>query len=228
MPYSSSSASKSIEVLSISISLDCDPKRQKWGGLVRFWGKVLVDGSPPGIEREIILGYWDPDTGVWTELSRGWCDGATGDFGFEEYMSGDWACYKVEFAVQDAETGVMSNSVFVSVYYPTRISISAPDSVVKGSTFTVSGKLEYNDPVYGWKGLGGRTVTVYWNGNVFGSGRTDSEGKYSISGKIDQTGTFTLKAVYGGEGFFAPAKAIMTLIQTGNPRLAYPYLIPWI
>ena len=227
MPYPSVSASRSISVLTIKITLDCDPKRQKWGGSVRFWGKVTVDGGAPGVERELILGYWDPDTGVYRELARGYCDGITGDYGFEEYMSSDWACYKVEFAVKDAETGVMSNSVFVSVYYPTRISISAPSSVIKGQSFTVSGKLEYQDPS-GWKPLGGRTVTVYWNGNVFGSARTGSDGRYSVSGKIDQTGTFTLKAVYGGEGFFQPAKAVMVLVRTGRLDLAMPYLVPWM
>ena len=226
MPYPSAEASKILEVLTISISLECDPKRQKWGGLVRFTGKVLVDGMRPGVERELILGYWDPETGAWTEWSRGWCD-EYGDFGFEEYMKSEWACYKVEFAVQDAETGVMSNSVFVSVYYPTRISISAPDSVIKGSTFTVSGKLEYQDPA-GWKPLAGRTVTVYWNSNVLGTTTTKTDGTYSVSGKIEETGTYTLKAVYGGEGFFAPAKAMILLLRTGNPRLAYPYLIPWL
>jgi len=225
MPYQSVSASRRIEVLGrVSISLDCDPKRQKWGGLVRFWGKVTVGGTPPGVERELVLGYWDPDTGVYRELARGYCDGKTGDYGFEEYMSSDWACYKVEFAVKDVETGTLSNSVFVSVYYPTRISISAPSSVTKGKTFTVTGKLEYQRPD-GWKPLGGRTVTVYWNGNVFGSGRTDSVGVYSISGKIDQVGTFTLKAVYGGEGFFQPARAVLELIR-GRPRLAHAYLVP--
>jgi hypothetical protein len=121
-------------------------------------------------------------------------------------------CNTVSFYAIDTFSGVASNTVSGQVAYPTRISISAPSQVIVGQKFTVSGKLEYQSSSTAWSGLSGKTVSIYYNSTKLADVTTDSGGNYSATVSIPFTGTYTLKAVYAGEGFaFAPAISILGL-----------------
>jgi hypothetical protein len=119
-------------------------------------------------------------------------------------------CGTVRFRAYDLEANILTDPIDGKVAYPTRISISAPDTVPTGQSFTVSGKLEFQDVDGAWKGLANRTVTIYYNGTSLGSTTTGPDGSYSKSVSISTGGTYTLKAVYAGEGFgLAPAISIL-------------------
>jgi len=76
-----------------------------------------------------------------------------------------------------------------------------------------TGKLEYRDRDGVWKGLAGRTVTLYYNGTKIGDVTTGSDGSYSKSARITTPGTYTLKAVYAGEGLALVAEALMKILS---------------
>jgi len=96
--------------------------------------------------------------------------------------------------------------------YPTRLSISAPGKVKANEQFTVSGKLEYQSDEVTWSGLSGSTVSVYYDSTKVGNATTGGDGSYSINVKIPTGGTYTLRAVFAGQGLgLAPAAARLAL-----------------
>jgi hypothetical protein len=112
-------------------------------------------------------------------------------------------CSSISFYAQEKSTGTKSATVSGSVAYPTRISISAPDTVAPGQSFTVSGKLEYQSSSAAWSGLAGRTVSIYYDGTKAADVTTASDGTYSKAVSIPTPGTYTLKAQFAGEGLAA-------------------------
>jgi hypothetical protein len=107
--------------------------------------------------------------------------------------------------------------------YPTRISISVPSPTVPaGFPFTITGKLEAQIASGTWAPMSGRTVSVYYDSTKVGDVVTDGNGNYSINASISTTGTYTLKAVYAGEGF-ATAVAATTISNIGN--IAIPIVL---
>ena len=111
--------------------------------------------------------------------------------------------------------------VRVAVAYPTRISISAPGKVLVNETFTISGKLEYQSEDGVWRPLAGRTVSLYCDGTKIGDVATGSDGSYLRTASIPSPGTYTLKAVYAGEGLgLAPAAAESRLTVPGAGLIA--------
>ena len=223
MPYRSSQASKTITVLTVTVTFDMDKNVASQGEDVRFYGRVTSNGYPePWISVEVYAEH--PDFGKALLVS-----GTTDEDGYYELI------WRVPWTLNDVKIpcktltvyayvpdyDVSSDSKSLKIAYRTRISISAPDRVSPGKTFTVSGKLEYEDSD-GWKPLAGRTVKVYYNGNLIGSDTTDSEGKYSVSGSISSPGTYTLKAVFEGEGLVLPATAVKVMgvtTQLLNPLI---------
>jgi hypothetical protein len=93
----------------------------------------------------------------------------------------------------------------MEILYATRISISAPDQTVAGRSFTVSGKLEYESDTEVWSPLGYRTVSLYCNDTKIADVTTGTDGSYSVAMQIPKAGTYTLKAVFPGEGLLAAA-----------------------
>ncbi|MEM1659468.1 MAG: hypothetical protein QXK94_10590, partial [Candidatus Jordarchaeales archaeon] len=72
--------------------------------------------------------------------------------------------------------------------------------VVKGQPFMVNGTLLYMSSPGTWTGLPNRRVSIYYNGNKLADVTTVSNGNFVAQVSIPTTGTFTLKAVYAGEG----------------------------
>jgi len=58
-------------------------------------------------------------------------------------------------------------------------------------------------------GLGGRTITLTYNGTSLGSVTTDGSGNYSKSVTINSSGSFTLKAAFAGASGLAASSASM-------------------
>ena len=98
----------------------------------------------------------------------------------------------------------------------TSLSISAPASVVQGTSFAISGILIRNDtggPVRN------ASITVSYNGNIIGIATTGVDGDYLITGTIPSPGNFTLKAQFGGMSLgglmLSPSMASMRIGTTG-------------
>jgi hypothetical protein len=94
------------------------------------------------------------------------------------------------------------------------MSISAPDSVIVNQYFTISGMLEYESDSGVWSGLGGKTVSLFYNGTKIADVTTGSDGSYSKSTAISSPGTYTLKASYGGEGFALAVSSLTLTVST--------------
>jgi len=121
-----------------------------------------------------------------------------------------------------------SNTVTVEVYvmvYPTRISISAPDTVIVEQSFTVRGKLEYQDEAGVWHPLAGRTVSIYYDGNKLADAITDGDGSYSATVHIPSAGTYMLKAVYAGNEVTSASSTQKSITST---MIAPPPPIPLV
>ena len=86
------------------------------------------------------------------------------------------------------------------VIRPTRLSIFAPDSVPAGQEFNVSGTLEYQEDEGVWRGLAGKTVEVYADGQLLARAVTDSNGRYLAAVKIGAPGRYTLRARFSETG----------------------------
>jgi len=128
-------------------------------------------------------------------------------------------CTTITLAASHEPTGTTSNEITGAVAHPTRLSISAPSTVKVGEPFNITGKLEYRDRDGVWKGLAGRTVTLYYNGTKIGDVTTGSDGSYSKSARITTPGTYTLKAVYAGEGLALVAEALMKILSAGSAAI---------
>lgn len=223
MPYNPVQASRSVNVMSITVSLEVTPG-PPWtaGQTITLRARVLSGGSPvPG--RTVYFWLWP-----WEGKVIG--TGTTGSDGYATLnYTIPWVeigvtlpCSTISFGAQDATSWVKSNEVWGKCAYPTRISISAPDSVVAGQPFTVSGKLEYQSSSTSWSPLANRTVSIFYDSNKLADVTTDSGGNYSASVRINTPGTYTLSAVYAGEGFgLVTARARLTIIDHyGLLRLA--------
>jgi len=214
MPYNSAQATKSITVLSVTIRLSISPS-PPWtaGQTINLAATVTADGNV-AVGREVAfvmaIGRYEFTIGSAITGSDGvarltytlpWLiDGVT------------VPCNTVNFYAVDTFSGVASNTVSGKVAYPTRISISAPDQAIVGQSFTVSGKLEYQSSSTAWSGLAGRTVSIYYDSTKVADVTTDSYGNYSVTMTINASGTYTLKAVFAGEGFTtAIAQAILSV-----------------
>jgi hypothetical protein len=87
--------------------------------------------------------------------------------------------------------------------------------VFPNQSFTVNGKLEYQSDDGVWSPHASKTVSLSYNGNKIADVTTGSDGSYSATTSIPTSGTYTLKAVYAGEGF-AMAMALFG-IEVGVP-----------
>ena len=106
---------------------------------------------------------------------------------------------------------IASSKTLLYTYIPaaieTALTISAPDIVSVGVTFTVSGRLTRKDT---GAGIGGQTIYLYCNASAWGpspSPVTDVDGYYRGDGAIYYAGTYTLKASFLGTGGVAAAEA---------------------
>ena len=100
------------------------------------------------------------------------------------------------------------------IEYSTFTSISAPTEAAQGAPFPISGRLTFREGGITY-GLGGRTISLTYNGTSLGSATTDGDGNYSKSVFIVSSGSFTLKASFAGESGLAASSASMG-VQIGE------------
>jgi phage tail tape-measure protein len=181
----------------------------KQGESLFFTGTVTLNGVPHAAEIEIDRG------GV--AIATGTAD-STGKFKIAWTIPYGLGCTTQSFTAKHPPSGTVSAAQTMKIAYNTRISISAPATVGKGQSFSVTGKLEYESTGAGvWTGLSGKTVSVVYDSTTFGSATTGSDGSFSINGSIGTAGSFTLKATYAGEGLgLSPAEAVVKLFTAGE------------
>jgi len=219
MPYSSASATKSITVKSVTVSLSVSPSAPwKAGQTIRRSGLVTINGSAgEGRTVEIYL---------YSQLGFARLGSVT--TGIDGSYSFTWTipwtvtitpagtvtvpCKSWSFYAKDVGSGVQSPYVSGSVAYPTRITISAPDTAVPAQPVTVSGVLQYESSSGTWSGLGGRTVTLYIDSTKIADVTTGSDGSYSYTFSAPGPGTYTLKAEFAGGGATAAAVSVVSVL----------------
>jgi len=207
LPYPADEASRTVTVEKVAISLRADKRWVEAGGTVTFSGAVSKDGLPYAGAEIWIRAWYDPHRGA--TVVKTYSD-SHGVFSVNHSPPWEYATYKVpcrdiRFDAYQPQSLVTSNAVMVAVAYPTRISISAPSKVPVGYPLEVTGKLEYESASGVWSGLAGKTVKVYYDGVLLGSATTGSDGSYMVRKAIPDPGTYTLKAVFEGEGIPAAA-----------------------
>jgi hypothetical protein len=222
LPYNAISATKGITVAAVSLTLSVDNNKPLAGQTIKFSGKLTKDGVGWAGESVAIK--------MLTPFREGWRTVASATTGADGSFSASWTvpwsisgtfpdgttgsvnvpCNRWEFSAYHSPTLTSSPSIYVWATYNTRISISAPASVAVNQVFGIDGVLEYESASGVWSGLGGRVVSVYYNGTKIGDATTASDGKYSATASIPASGAYTLKASYAGEGFgLAPALALL-------------------
>jgi hypothetical protein len=201
MPYDTALGTRSITVSAPPVRSFVDVKVSPgppWraGQTLRIEGRLLEDTTPlVGVEVWAAVQY---DTSV-LYLTY-YYSGLDGKVILDFTVPYQVACRSAGFFLED-DIGTQSNRVWGKVAYPTRLSISAPDTVKMNEKFKVTGKLEYEYMPGDWRPLAGRKVEVYYNSSKLGETTTASDGSYSVEVSIPATGTYTLKAYYAGEGF---------------------------
>ncbi|MDI6814033.1 MAG: Ig-like domain-containing protein [Desulfitobacteriaceae bacterium] len=212
MPYIRADSARPVAVEKVELTLAVNKRTVKVGEGLTFSGRLTRNGVGYG-GQEVTVQY-RRYVEEWKVLGRALTD-AYGNFMLGHAFTYEEGCHDVEVrAYWTPSPNVLSGSVYVAVAYPTRISVEAPDTVTPGEVFTVSGTLEYEMTSSAWYGLPDQTVTVYFNGKVFGTATTGARGNYEVSGSIAAPGSYTLKAVFEGSGappFFARSFALLAI-----------------
>jgi hypothetical protein len=232
VPYASASGSKSVTVLSVTVRFDATNKDVKPGDLTTFSGVVLVDSSP-GVSRSVSIQI--SIGGTWREITRV----TTNPYGAFTYTwTVPWTvdttklpCNSWSFRAVDVSSGTASDTITITVRYPTRLSVSTDkDQYAPGDTVTVTVLLEYQDSDGNWKPLAYKSVTI----TAFGTSKTvttGSDGKASTTFTAPSTpGTYTIQATFaGGTLAFAPATAAPIVVGAAPVAqvvvLAVPLLV---
>lgn len=220
-PKAPAEATRSITVQTVEFTLEISPAPPYLAGqTITLKATVTVDGVPwadarvvfgvqvPGLEGAIPIGDVATDvngvaTLTWTipwELN-----GVT------------VPCKTATWGALLVETMQTSNTVSGAVAYPTRLTISAPGTVPTGGTFEIYGFLSYESSPDVWSPIAGATVILYYNTTLIGSVTTDTDGRYSIHASIPAAGTYTLKAVYAGEGLAFVGAVTVLGVTVGVP-----------
>jgi hypothetical protein len=218
MPYNPASATKSITVQKVTVTLAITPS-PPWtaGQAITLTATVLTDSSPWAGRTVNFRIYYDANVITIGSKTTGSDGKATLSYTIPwKIGTVTIPCKTVYFDCVEYETSTASSPISGKVAFPTRISISAPDSVIVNQYFTISGMLEYQSDSGVWSGLGGKTVSLFYNGTKIADVTTGSDGSYSKSTAISSPGTYTLKASYGGEGF---ALAVSVISITVSPEV---------
>jgi hypothetical protein len=214
LPYNPVAGTKGVTVYAITVTLTLSPS-PPWtaGQTVSFVATLKKDGVAWAGETISFITYvlgvipWNIGNAVTGSDGRAslswrvpWKDSAGVTI----------PCGTRRFWANHAASGAWSSPADAQVAFPTRISISAPDTVFPNQSFTISGKLEHQSDDGVWSPLAGKTVSLFYNGTKITDVTTASDGSYSASARIPTSGTYTLKASYAGEGF-ATAVALFGL-----------------
>jgi hypothetical protein len=231
MPYNSAQATKGITILGVTIKdFKVIPGAPWTAGQTVTLQAQSVQDSTPRVGKTIRFLILDMDTGATTHV-----DATTGSDGYAKTNytipfkidTSVVPCGVLRFRAYDMEANVLTDPIDGKVAYPTRISISAPDSVTGNYAFDITGKLEFQDVDAAWKGLANRTVSLYYNGTKIADVTTGADGSYAkYAVTISTPGTYTLKAVYAGEGFTAAAAAFLGLTVSPQTKSALSFALP--
>jgi hypothetical protein len=220
LPYNAVSGTKAITVATVSVKLEVSPA-PPWtaGQTVTLKATVTRNGAPlPGV---LVVLYVAQRT--WHEIARLTTDSngvVTTTWTIPWTIDTDpLPCYTIYFIA--GSQGVWSNQPTGKCAYPTRISITAPDKVAPGASFTINGKLEYESASGVWSGLGGRIVSLLYNTTKIADVTTASDGSYSATASIPTSGTYTLKASYAGEGLATAAFLGLTVSPETKATLSF-------
>jgi len=208
LPYAPVYGLQSITVLKYTLTMDKLPPYAVAGKGIRFSGKLTADTTGAGGETvKIQYCLYDKPSVCYDIASV--TTASDGSWYYDWTPPYAMACKTYLFKAVHPATGVTSSLQAMDIAYPTRISgFTAPSKIGAGVSFTVSGKLEYENPAGTWNPLGGRTVTIYYDNTKLADAITASDGSFSASVSISTPGSYTLKAYYAGEGFTATAAAI--------------------
>jgi hypothetical protein len=228
MPYNSAQATKGITILAVTVTLEVSPS-PPWtaGQTVTLKATVTKDGTPwAGATVNFYISRpYTKLIGTGTTNSSGV---ATLSYAIPWTVDTTTVpCTTAEFVAIETSTATTSNRPTGKVAYPTRISITAPDSVPVGYAFDITGKLEYQSASGVWSPLAGKTVSLYYNTTKISDVTTGSDGAYREPyAKIPTPGTYTLKAVYAGEGFTAAATAFLGLTVSPEAKATLSFALP--
>ena len=217
MPYAPCERSTSITVSRYEVTLEPLPRWVKAGEKVTFTGVLTRNGAP--VKGEYVDIYMDGKTRIRTGRT-----GRNGVFKAAWTAGFKYACSDHTFKAVHRRTGAESPEQRMAIAYPTRVTISAPREVQVGKPFTVTGRLQYEYASGRWRALAGRTVAIYYDGNLLGHAKTDEKGNYSLEVAINTPGNFTLKAVFAGEALpmgamaYTPTSAAVTVEAVGMPK----------
>ena len=226
MPYNVAQGTRSITVQAVTLTLEVSPK-PPWtaGQTVTFIATLKKDGVAWAGETISFITYvlgvipWNIGNAVTGSDGRAslswrvpWKDSAGVTI----------PCGTRRFWANHSASGAWSSPVDAQVAFPTRISISAPDTVFPNQSFTVNGKLEYQSDDGVWSPHASKTVSLYYNGTKIADVTTGSDGSYSATASIPTSGTYTLKAVYAGEGFASASAAMLVRLQAVPLNAAIP------
>jgi hypothetical protein len=216
-----------VTVQAVTVRFDATNKTVKPGDLTTFTGVVLIDSSP-GVSRSVSIQI--SIGGTWTEVART----TTNPYGAFTYTwTVPWTvgttklpCNSWSFRAVDVSSGKASDTITITVRYPTRLSVSTDkDQYATGDTVTVTVLLEYQDSDGNWKPLAYKSVTV----TAFGTSKpvtTGSDGKASTTFTAPSTtGTYTITASYAGGTLAAAPLTVLGGTATQVALLAAPLLV---
>ena len=238
MPYNVAQATKGITIAAVSLTLSVDNNKPLAGQTIKFSGKLTKDGVGWAAETVAIR--------MITPFKEGWRTMVSATTGSDGSFSASWTvpwsisgtfpdgtsgsvnvpCNRWTFTAYHSPTQTSSSSIYVWAVYNTRISISAPESFPVNQIFVIGGKLEYESASGVWSGLGGKTVSLYYNGTKIADVTTGSDGSYSATASIPTSGTYTLKGSYAGEGLTAAAAAFLGLTVSPETKSALSFALP--
>jgi hypothetical protein len=236
MPYNSAQATKSIMIQAITVTLEVSPAAP-WTAeqIVTLKATVKKDGtawSGAPLEFRFYPNPSSPSTyaviGTKTTDSNG-AASMTYQIPWEIIIDTTiWTipCKVDGFGAREVSTGTDSSMVTGQVAYPTRLSISAPDTVLPNQPFAITGKLEYRRLPNVWDPMAYKTVSLYYNGTKIANVTTGIDGSYNKpDANIPTSGTYTLKALFAGEGF-AAAAAFLGLTVPRETKAALQVALP--
>jgi hypothetical protein len=233
MPYNLIQATKSITLEKVTVAYEVSPGPPWTAGQTITMKATVTKDSVPFAGTKVWFSWGNADTGsayigsAITDLNGVATLSWTIPWTFTGPTDTSTVPCKANVSYAVEETSGTAAMVFGKVAYPTRISISAPDKVAPGQSFTISGKLEYESSSGVWSPLAGRTVSLYYNSTKIADVKTASDGTYSQSAAIPTGGTYTLKALYAGEGLSSTA-AFLGLTVSPQTKSTLSWALPII
>jgi hypothetical protein len=198
LPYKDATASKPLTVEKIYLSTEVSPVSPWIGGSPMTVKGYLRKDSTPFAGQTIKFDMQSSTDSVTLGTAT------TGADGYATLTVNTPLVFMCQTGVligsTHVESGTVGSTVVGRVAYPTYLTITAPDKVAYGVPFTIAGDLTYLSKNNLRLGLAGKTVSLYYNGTKIADLTTDVNGGYSKTTSIVTAGTYTLKAVYAGEG----------------------------